>query len=71
MDAKNAYINDNDFVCNLVGYERNEKNGKFYKYNLLANSFFGRMRRKVSKEEFEERRDECLKAIAFYEQNMI
>ena len=67
MDATNAYINENEFICNLVMYEQNEKNGKCYKHT--AEGFFGRVKRKVSKQEFEERKATCLKSILAYEQS--
>ena len=69
LDAKNAYISETEFVCNLIVYEQNVRSGKCYKHNPLASSLLGRIKRKISKQEFEERKEECLKAVMSYEQS--
>lgn len=70
--ADNAYYNATCFKCNGYDYEQDEDNGRCYKLepslSLKSEMDGALVRRRISKKEFEARRNECLQAVEKFEQ---
>lgn len=70
--AENAYYSETRFKCNGYEYEQDEDNGRYYKLepsvSLKPEMDGALVRKRISKKEFETRKNESLQTVEKFEQ---